>query len=270
MSIRSPGQFARQVLGGILPKSLYLAFARAYGRSASRRMMGASAYRRLQQLASANAGGEAVSFDAPGLDHPLWVRPGTTDALVFEGNILRQTYGCIQPATPPKLIIDAGMNVGYASAFLLQKFPSARVIGLEPDSGNFEMASRNLAPCGDRVDLRRLGLWSRPAKLNVKICERADGIQVTEAADGASFDCEGVDVLTLLNEAPESRLDIFKCDIEGAERYIFEADCDPWLERTDIIAIEVHDQASHDAVYGAAARHGFKSYRHRELHVFHR
>lgn len=232
--------------------------------------MGATEYRKLEQLAQSAAGGEPVRFDPPGLTHPLWVRPGTTDALVFEGNILRQTYGCISPKTEPKLIIDAGVNVGYASAYLLAKFPSSRVIGLEPDSGNYSMAVRNLAAFGDRVDLRRLGLWSRPAKLKVEIGERADGIQVTEAMSGEPFDCEGIDVLTLIQESPEDRIDIFKCDIEGAERYIFEADCDPWLEKTDIIAIEVHDQPSHDAVYSAMNRHGFSSYRHRELHVFHR
>lgn len=270
MAIRSPGQFVRQCLGAILPRSLYLSLARAYGPRAARRRIGAAEYKRLQRLAAAPAGGEPEAFDPPGMDHPLWVRPGTTDADVFEGNILRRIYACIEPKSPPKLIIDAGVNVGYASAFLLHAFPTARVIGLEPDAGNFEMATRNLAPYASRVDLRRLGLWSRPARLKVEIGERADGIQVVEVGDNESFDCEGIDLLTLLNEAPEARIDIFKCDIEGAERYVFEADCDPWLERTDIIAMEIHDPASHQAAYSAVARHGFSSFRYRELHVFHR
>jgi len=270
MAVRSPAQLGRQVLGKVFPKSLYLALARAYGRSASRRQIGAAEYKRLQHLANAPLGGEPESFEAPGLPAPVWVRPGTTDALVFEGNILRQTYDCFTPTSPPKLIVDAGVNVGYASGFLLNKFPTARVIGLEPDGGNFNMAKRNLEVFGNRVDLRQLGLWSRPAKLKVTVGDRADGIQVHEAEDNSAFDCEGIDLLTLLNESPEDRIDIFKCDIEGAERYIFEADCDPWLQKTDLIAIEVHDQPSHDAVYGAMARNGFSTYRHRELHIFHR
>jgi len=266
----TPAQLGRQVLGKVFPKSLYLALAKAYGRSVSRRQIGATEYQRLQRLAEAPIGGEAESFEAPGLPHPVWVRPGTTDALVFEGNILRRTYDCFTPSTPPKLIVDAGVNVGYASAFLLNKFPMARAIGLEPDSDNYALAQRNLEPFRERVDLRQLGLWSRPAKLKVTVGDRADGIQVHEAENDESFDCEGIDLLTLLNEAPEDRIDIFKCDIEGAERYIFEADCDPWLQKTDLVAIEVHDQPSHDAVYGAMARHGFSNYRHRELHIFHR
>ena len=265
----SVSQLARDAMGKVLPYSLYLAAARAYGRAVSRRMIGYRSYRRLQQVARDTESKAAVAFEAPGISHPMYVRPGTSDALVFEGNILRQTYNCIAPKNDPRLIIDAGVNVGYASAYLLEKFPNAHVIGLEPDSGNIEAARKNLAPYQERVELLQKGLWSRPAKLRVRLAERADGIQVFESDDDDAFDCEGIDVFSLLEMTPESRISILKIDIEGAEQYVFEADCDVWLERTDWIAIEIHNQPSYDAVYRATARHGFKTFRNRELHVFH-
>ena len=48
------------------------------------------------------------------------------------------------------LIVDCGANAGFASAFLLSRFPDASLYAIEPDPGNRAL-ERNLAPCGSRA-----------------------------------------------------------------------------------------------------------------------
>ncbi len=43
----------------------------------------------------------------------------------------------------PKLIIDAGANVGFASLWFLQRFPNTEIIAIEPESSNCEMLKKN-------------------------------------------------------------------------------------------------------------------------------
>lgn len=39
-----------------------------------------------------------------------------------------------------------------------------------------------------------------------------------------------------------SQIDILKMDIEGAEKYIFQKDCESWLGCVRTLLVELHDQ----------------------------
>ncbi|MEZ6091310.1 MAG: hypothetical protein R3C05_25500 [Pirellulaceae bacterium] len=41
----------------------------------------------------------------------------------------------------PEVIIDAGANVGLAGVFAM-RFPSARILAIEPEDANFELPRR--------------------------------------------------------------------------------------------------------------------------------
>jgi hypothetical protein len=45
----------------------------------------------------------------------------------------------------------------------------------------------------------------------------------------------------ILNELGVSRVDLVKMDVEGAEKEIFEHDCE-WLDRIGAISVELHDR----------------------------
>lgn len=261
-------ELARQIARKLVPTQAYLSAARAYAGWAAARRLGRSEYRRLKRVESSSPGGATAAFRYGGYSNEFFVRPGTTDANVFEDVILRDMYACYSPCTAPGFILDAGANAGYASVFFLNRYPQARIVAIEPDSGNFEMVLKNTAPCGERVRAIKAAVWPTSTNLRVQASERADGITVVPVAPGESFDCVGVDPLTLLRDAGAERIDIFKCDIEGGEEPLFSQSPDAWLERTDAIMVEIHSPAAHAAVYGATARHAFRSFRYRELHVF--
>jgi hypothetical protein len=93
---------------------------------------------------------------------------------------------------------------------------------------------------------------------------------VEEVSGDDAGDCSAVDLSTLLAQCGESRIDLLKCDIEGAEEQVFALDADSWLERTACIVAELHGERAALAVHAATARHGFRARRHRDLHIFQR
>jgi len=263
-------EMARRVWRSLLSRETYLRCASRYGAAISMLRLGPALHHRLRDAAEAAPDSAEVSLLPPGVIHPVIVRPGTTDAIVFDNNLVRRAYACVRPRTPPRFIVDAGANVGYASAYFLSRFPDARVVALEPEPGNAAAARRNLAPYGERVVLLECGLWPRVARLRVRPTERADSVQVEEAADGEPWDCDAVDLPTLLARFQRRRIDLLKCDIEGAEERLFAVDADAWLERTECIVAEIHSDSAMRAVYRATVPHGFRARRHRDLHVFER
>ena len=207
--------------------------------------------------------------------HPLYLRAGSSDRAAFLEIFLEHEYGCLDDLRAPRLIIDCGANAGYSSAYFLSRFPESRVIAVEPDSGNFALLSRNMAPYGERVSLVRAGVWSHSVPLVVSSDTFRDGRewarQVRPARDGEVADLQGVDVGSLLSSSGCERISLLKMDIEGAEAVVFAGDCSAWLDRVDAMAIELHDDSSFgkatDVFFAAIRGHGFDVSRSRELTI---
>jgi len=184
-----------------------------------------------------------------GVAQPLLVRADSSDYDVFMQIFAANEYACLLGAEGVDLIIDAGANVGYSSAYFLSHFPDCRVIAVEPDAANFAALQRNLAPYGERAQVFNCGIWSKTVPLTIDQRAYRDGRdwtrQVRECEPGESGEIQAVTVGDLMRRAGRQRLSILKMDIEGAEAVVF---ADPshrdWLERTDTIAIELHDDSS--------------------------
>lgn len=263
-----PTEIARRASSALLPRDLYLRCAGQYGDAIGIMRLGLSEFQRLRRARTCGEA-EELTIRAPGLLHPLAVRPGTSDALVFENNIVRRSYSCVGRRSP-RFIIDAGANVGYASAYFLSVFPEARVVALEPEPANAATARRNLAPYGDRVTLLEAALWPCSTWLRLRPAERADSVRVEESIEDEPGDCAAVDPLAILDGFGEGRIDLLKCDIEGGEEELFAVEPDRWLARTQCIVAEIHTDGARRSVYQATHRHGFRHARYRDLHVFER
>lgn len=78
------------------------------------------------------------------LPHSLTIRPTKADTLV-----LWQTFGVRQCDVKlpyiPKVIIDAGANIGATAIFFALKYPFAQIISVEPDGWNCALARVNTA-----------------------------------------------------------------------------------------------------------------------------
>ena len=207
---------------------------------------------------------------------PLSARPNSTDFVVFGQTFVSEPYACLDGLRDVEFIVDCGANVGFASAFLLSRFPRASVYAIEPDPENFTILERNLAPYGSQARAERMGVWSHTTGL--KIEERpyrgggAWARQVREARPGEPSDIEAIDIPTVMARARRQRISILKIDIEGAECVLFSApNVSDWLGKVDCIAVELHDDTHFgrctDVFYRAIEGHGFSVTQSRELTV---
>ena len=207
-----------------------------------------------------------VALDSESLRHPLYVRPGTSDAMVFIEVIQEGDYAPLYSLDGVTSIIDLGANIGCSAAAFLTHFPAARLIALEPDEGNFSLLRANLAPYGDRVTCLNAGIWNRPADLEIVESPYRDGgnwsRQVRECPSGTKGSVKGLDVPSLIAMSGEDRVSILKVDIEGAEVMLFDNSCSSWIDRVDNIAIELHDDSAFGMAspifWSAVARRGFR------------
>jgi len=183
---------------------------------------------------------QVLKLRISGIKHPVYSRSGDLYVLqeVF-GRISGRVY---EPSLTgiPKLIIDAGANVGFASAMFASRYPMARIVSIEPDPANCEMFKMT---CGryPHVRLVQRALWFRHGWVTIENPDDASFLfRVTESVDSAS----GIATVTIpeiLAEEDAERIDILKLDIEGGEKRLFSQNGD-WLRKVRVIIAELHDQ----------------------------
>ena len=208
--------------------------------------------------------GAVVRVSIPQSKTALALRADTSDVTAFKQIFIRKDYD-IGLAARPRLIIDGGANVGYASVFFANKYPGAKIIAVEPEETNYEMLRENTRAYPNVTALRS-GIWGARGRLAVenpgdeKWCFR---VREAEGQDGS---IEALRVEDLVELSGADFIDILKLDIEGAEREVF-AEPPAWLERVGVIIIELHDHykaGCSEAFYSAIAGHDFAESRRGE------
>jgi FkbM family methyltransferase len=182
---------------------------------------------------------------------PIRVRPGSSDFSVFRQIFVEEEYAPLMSINSGGLIVDCGANIGCSSIYFLTRFPGCRVIAIEPDPGNFEVLSHNLAPYGKRVQLLHAAVWGSKTELRLAAEGQGRGAEWGRNVEEYQSDVElstgdhvaAVTIESLLSETSEERIALLKIDIEGAETSLFgpKSQCQNWLRRVDQIAIELHD-----------------------------
>jgi FkbM family methyltransferase len=195
------------------------------------------------------------AISAGGVKSPVLFRLHSTDSGVFNAIFRRNEYGGLKPTGAVDMVIDCGANVGYSSLYFLTRYPNCRVIAVEPDPENFAVLARNLAPYRSRVQMIRSGVWSHPTGLRMSESSFRDGRewsrQVRECAEGEAPELVATDIGSLLVQSGASRISILKIDVERAETEIFARNYEQWLDRTDNIVIELHDDECR-SIFGRA------------------
>jgi FkbM family methyltransferase len=211
---------------------------------------------------------QTLRVQARGYRYPFSIRTHTSDVFVFDQVFVDEEYAPLTRQTAPRLIIDCGANIGCTSIYLLNRYPNARLIAVEPDADNARVCAANLAPFGPRAEVVPAGVWHRTALLRVERGGFRDGrewsFQVRECRPGEPGEIEAVGIPALLERTGCDRIDILKIDVEGAERHLFAEGCHDWLSRIDCLAVEAHDDECRDTVMRAIARYQFNVVRRRE------
>lgn len=146
---------------------------------------------------------------------------------------------------PLQVICEIGTNIGAALTALGLRYPEARLIGVEPDPGNVEMARRNTSRFGGRCEIVPAGIAAEIGKLVVDRSSDFGSHGFTLRAPEADDpdDLERIDVIPL-SDLLDSRLgdeavDYLHVSIEGAEPTLFEGD-QRWAQRVRSLKMELH------------------------------
>ncbi len=195
---------------------------------------------------------------------PVWCRPGTSDIVMYGEIICHRAFRCLDGVRDAELILDCGANAGYSSAYFLSRYPGATVIAVEPDPDNFELLQRNLSPYVGRYQAINSAIWSHPT--GVVLSEDSLGLgnecarTVRPVRAGEHPTMTTLDIGTILDRSGYERISILKMDIEGAERIVFNSNCEHWLSRVDNMVIDLENAECEQAFEKAIA--------HEHFHVF--
>jgi len=231
---------------------------------------------------------EIVSFEKSGQFYEINLKNGIklkmrdenySDYLVLEQIFNFKEYkivlGLIQLnhfTNHPKIIIDAGANVGYTSIYFNHYFQSSKIYAIEPSIENANIYAENISYLQDNsnIYLYQKALSHKAGmkySLNRDFRDGKDwSISTTSDQTG---NIEGISVNEIVKEHGLEYISFLKIDIEGAERFIFNFKNDlSFLKITQIIAIEVHDEFKiRESIYEILRDHNFILFESGELTI---
>lgn len=185
-----------------------------------------------------------VKFSAPGFRDPLHLRVRTSDISLFQEILINMEYDW-ELARSPKVIVDAGANVGLTSVFYANKYPDAKIVSVEPEPSNFAMLKKNTASYSNIVTVQA-ALWKENTELNIFDPGQGHwGFQTGDVRESAAVEKQrpvhGTTVDKLMEDNGIGYIDLLKVDIEGSEKEVFEHSL-RWIDRVGVIVIELHDR----------------------------
>jgi FkbM family methyltransferase len=184
-----------------------------------------------------------VTFRPPGIRHPVIIRFGTTDMWVLKQVLLDRQYDFSIPFAP-KVIVDAGANIGLSAVFFANKYPDSVIFALEPEESNFKSLEANAAAY-PQIKALKMALWSENRQISLIDPKGGDwGFLISEQGGQPGQNrglVQATNVESLMHAMGVEGIDVLKIDIEGAEKEVFES-CSNWIDKVRIIMVELHDQ----------------------------
>jgi len=214
---------------------------------------GTSAYVRLSFPLNRSAARAPKPICIPGIPHPVWLRPTTTDWDVMEQIFIEQGFslsrwpeheraicsayeGTLMRGQTP-LILDCGAHIGLAALWFAKAFPRARILAVEPAQENFELLCRNVRSRPNITPIQA-AIWDSETRIDlVNVYGEPWAWETRESAFGK---IPTVTIGNLVRGEPNGVPLIIKIDIEGSEMQLFRSHVE-WIEQTPLIVFELHD-----------------------------
>ncbi len=201
-----------------------------------------------------------------GIKHPVTLSNFNCDVTTFFQIFYAREYQ-IKNKSACNVIIDCGANVGLSAVWFANTYPDAKIIAIEPDPNNFLSLQNNTRYYPNIVCLNK-AVW--PYETSVTVCDQGTGswsLQTMEAKKVGDNDIDAISISTLMAQFNIKFIDILKIDIEGAEKELFSQNYEPWLSKTGLIAIELHDnidESISSVFYNAISGRKYKMYQNGE------
>jgi len=176
-----------------------------------------------------------VDVNLKSLGHGVRMRSHATDISVYKEIVLYRSLAGLKRDPTARHVIDLGANTGLSYRWLRQLYPAAQIVCVEPDPANVAILRANAKEDPACVVVAAcIGGWERMVNIGSTIGEW--GYRMIGGDNGT------IPVVTMdriLAENGVDRIDVLKCDIEGAEGEVFE-DCRSWINRVGTMAVECH------------------------------
>lgn len=188
----------------------------------------------------------------------LGLRPGTSDFPTFFKVFLQEGYRLshlaqwkgiqaeydrLVVAKKVPLILDCGANIGLSALYFRTLFPEAALVAVEPETGNFELAGRNLQD--ERVLLLKGAVADRDGWVRIQDPKLGtDAFRVRKASQRSPGAIKAYSIPRLLQIGRKFGPTVpflIKIDIEGFERELFASNTG-WVASFKVLAIELHDR----------------------------
>lgn len=185
-------------------------------------------------------------LDRQACKYPIILRIPSSDVSTYKQVFINQEYDFLI-GTQPKVVLDAGANIGLASIYFANRYPGARIIAIEPEQSNFDMLKENVAQYSNIIPIQA-ALWNKNEEINLVDPGRGKWAFMTEmknASEGLAGEiCHTVAAMTvdkIMKDYDLEKIDILKLDIEGAEKEVF-GDTSAWINRVDVLIVELHER----------------------------
>ena len=163
-------------------------------------------------------------------------------AVLFEEIYIPGAYE-FRPLRADPQIVDCGANIGMSIAFFLTLYPGARITAFEAEPQTFGVLSENARRNSwDRVTLNRVALHRTDGVIPFFSYETGSLVSsFRREMSGAGFARSEPMATARLSSFINSRVDLLKLDIEGAELDVLEDLAETHtLQRIDQIIMEYH------------------------------
>ena len=214
-----------------------------------------------------------MEFKLPQMANSVAIRTGMSDMQVFHDIFIWGEYSFLKPVAERTTVLDIGANVGYSSTYFAGIYPKCEVVAVELMHSNFEQLSRNTAFLGNRIRTVEAAVWSHNDGVSIADDTFRDGDawshHASEAKDGKSL-VPSITMIDLMQKHAMPRVNICKIDIEGAEYELFADGHRDWVNRCDVILLEIHEDLGSFDIVAVMHKDGFHSFTAHELTIFYR
>ena len=182
---------------------------------------------------------KTLTINVPGYFQPITIRKNGTDFRVFCEIVILEAY---KHATVPeaKAIIDAGANIGLSTVYFANRYPRAQITAIEVDVDNYNLLAKNISVYPNVTAINK-ALWYRSTNIQISNPDgKKTAIRVESLPDNETAGIPTITIPELL-ESNHNCIDLFKVDIEGAERHVFKELSLEELNSIKLLVIELHD-----------------------------
>jgi len=172
-------------------------------------------------------------------------RTGTVDYATLISVFYEKYHLPPRELTRNPTILDLGCNTGYTLIHFKYLYPDSKIIGVEMDKDNFELARVNTEGLTD-CHLLNMAVSTKDGVVKYDKNSDVDAyhIQYTNGENEKKLaEIESITIKSIINKFKLECIEYVKMDIEGEEINIFDNDLS-WLNIVKMMNIEVHGSQS--------------------------